>query len=272
MNSLINYFIGGFLFLEYHFYFFILVAIVSLLSAYVTYRYIKESLNIHTITAGADNSKVSIWSSYVVVLKDYKYMIYLVACFLVFSFESHLTNFIAIHLKDTIIESSLFGLLTINGVNMVGILHAENTIIVVFFVGMISWMMKKVTDERQYFIGMALFVISYSILSYISSPIWLLVMMLFISIGELMYVPVNQSLLADLINETHRSSYLAVYGFVGQGQMIFAGFAITISSKLTSLTMSTILLFIGIFGILLMRYVIRSQRKEQIPKEISAVH
>lgn len=186
-------------------------------------------------------------------------MIYLLSCLLIFSFESHLTNYIAIHLRDTMEESSLLGLITLNGVNMVGILHAENTLLVVFCVGIVSWMMKKLSDYKQYFIGMCLFVFSYCILSYVSSPVWLIIMMLFISIGELMYVPINQSLLADLVNENHRSSYLAVNGLIGQGQMILAGLAITISTKLSVITMSLGFFLFGAIGLLLMGYVVKMQ-------------
>ncbi|KAB7671277.1 MFS transporter [Bacillus sp. B1-b2] len=143
---------------------------------------------------------------------------------------------------------------------------------VVFLVGLVSWMMKKMPDNKQYFIGMAIFIIAYTILSYITDPLLLIVMMFFISIGELMYVPVNQSLLADLVNEQHRSSYLAVYGFIGQGQMILAGFAISISSLVSSVVMSSIFLLLGVTGIILMGVVVRANRKiSTSTKEITAV-
>ncbi|WP_400241543.1 MFS transporter [Niallia sp. JL1B1071] len=163
-------------------------------------------------------------------------------------------------------QTSLFGILSINGVNMVGILHAENTLLVVFCVGIVTWMMEKLSDYKQYFIGMCLFVFSYCVLSYVSSPVWLIIMMLFISIGELMYVPINQSLLADLVNKNQRSSYLAVNGLIGQGQMILAGLAIIISNKLSSLSMSLSFFLLGAIGLLLMGYVVKIQTspKEQL--------
>ncbi|MEM5599448.1 MFS transporter [Niallia circulans] len=120
-------------------------------------------------------------------------------------------------------------------------------------------MMKKISDNKQYFIGMCLFVVSYCILTYISSPLWLIMMMLFISIGELMYVPINQSILADLVNENYRSSYLALNGLIGQGQMIVAGLAITISTQISTLTMSLGLFSFGILGLLLMGYVVKKE-------------
>ncbi|MER2059917.1 MAG: MFS transporter [Niallia sp.] len=247
---------GAFFFLDYHFFFFLLVGTVSLLSSLVTYLFIKESL-VKRKNSVKNVVSSSIWSSYYHVLKDRIYMIYLLSCLLIFSFESHLTNYIAIHLRDTMEESSLLGLITLNGVNMVGILHVENTLLVVFCVGIVSWMMKKLSDYKQYFIGMCLFVFSYCILSYVSSPVWLIIMMLFISIGELMYVPINHSLLADLVNENHRSSYLAVNGLIGQGQMILAGLAITISTKLSVITMSLGFFLFGAIGLLLMGYVVK---------------
>ncbi|WP_400248064.1 MFS transporter [Niallia sp. JL1B1071] len=74
---------GAFYFLEYQYYFFLLVGTVSLLSSLVTYLFIKESL----VKRNVSDTKVastSIWSSYYHVLKDRIYMIYLFSCFLSF--------------------------------------------------------------------------------------------------------------------------------------------------------------------------------------------
>jgi MFS transporter, DHA1 family, multidrug resistance protein B len=250
---------GAFFFIDYHFYFFLSVGIVSFGSSLVTYLFIKESLMKNKFLRSDNKSKFTIWSNYLHVWKDRTFMIYLLSCFLIFSLESHLTNYIAIHLRDTMQDTNLFGILPVNGINMVGILHAENTILVVFCVGIVTWMMKKISDNKQYFIGMCLFVVSYCILTYISSPLWLIMMMLFISIGELMYVPINQSILADLVNENYRSSYLALNGLIGQGQMIVAGLAITISTQISALTMSLGLFSFGILGLLLMGYVVKKE-------------
>ncbi|WP_235251535.1 MULTISPECIES: MFS transporter [Bacillaceae] len=262
---------GAFFFMDYHFYFFFSVGLVSIISSFITYLFIKESLMKRHDIRNAHTSKSTIWSNYQYVWKDQTFMLYLLSCLLIFSLENHLTNYIAIHLRDTMEDTILFGILPVNGINMVGILHAENTIFVVFCVGMVTWMMKKLSDYKQYFIGMCLFVVSYCILTYISSPVWLIIIMLFISIGELMYVPINQSILADLVNENYRSSYLALNGLIGQGQMILAGLAITISSKLSALTMSLGLFSFGIVGLLLMGYVVKKETNSKKQVNITEI-
>ncbi len=258
---------GAFLFEEYHFYLFIFVASIALLSSVTTYLYISETF---TKKVGEYDKAVkspSIWSNYQHVLKDRIYITFLIATLCVVSLESHLTNYIAVHLQHTVEETSLFGFITVDGINMIGILHAENTLLIVVAVGLVSWFIRKKSDYTRLIYGMALYVCSYAILSYTSNPLLLIGLMVFISIGELMYAPVRQSLLADLADESHRSSYLALNSFMGQGTMIIAGAVITIGGILPGYIISSGFLLGGMTGVFLMAYVVNQLKRNEYDQQ-----
>ncbi|GAA0594780.1 MFS transporter [Virgibacillus siamensis] len=255
LGSALGSITGAFLFEDYHFYLFLSVAGITMLASLITYLFIGETF----IKPAEYESTTSptIWANYKKVFQDHTYIIFLIATLCVVSLESHLTNYIAVHLEKNVEETSLFGLFTIDGINLVGVLHAENTLLVVVAVGIVSSMVKNLSDHTRMLFGMSLYVCCYAALSFAAMPIVLLGLMVFISIGELMYIPVKQSLLAELAVDSRRSSYLALHSFMGQGTMIIAGAAITLGSIIPPAVMSSTFLAIGLIGVSLMAFVIR---------------
>ncbi|RKQ33896.1 MFS transporter [Oceanobacillus halophilus] len=252
---------GAFLFEEYHFYLFLFVAAISMTSSLITFLFIGETfVKKETKDPRAPSS---MWSNYLHVLKDGTYMIFLIGSLLVFSLEGHLTNYIAIHLEKNMTEISLYDSFTINGLNMVGILQAENTLLVVFTVGFVTWLIKNKSNTWKLLFGMSIYVSGYALLSYTASPWALIALMFFISIGELIYVPVHQGLLADLADGSYRSSYLALDSLAGQGQMIIAGAAVTIGGIIPEQLMSGGFLVFGLIGVFMMKYVINIQKSKE---------
>ncbi|MFD1849890.1 MFS transporter [Oceanobacillus bengalensis] len=250
---------GAFLFEDYHFYLFIFVAIISIASSIITYLFIGETFIKEEPSVSA--ASPSILANYLNVMKDKTYMIFLIGSLLVFSLEGHLTNYIAIHLEKTMEQTTLFGSFTINGLNMVGILQAENTLLVVFTVAIVAWLVKNRTDGWKLLFGMGIYVIGYALLSYTNSP-WILIgLMVFISIGELIYVPIHQGLLAELADGSYRSSYLALDSLAGQGQMIIAGAAVTIGGFVSPGIMSGTFFLFGLIGVCMMSYVMKEISK-----------
>lgn len=247
---------GAFLFKEYHFYLFLLVAGITMISSLITYLFISETY-VKPVSPDESTPSPSIWANYKNVFQDHTYIIFLTASMCVVSLESHLTNYIAVHLEENVEKTSIFGLFTVDGINLIGILHAENTLLVVLAVGFVTWMVKNTSDYKRMLYGMGLYVCSYAFLSYASTPWILILLMVFIAIGELVYIPVRQSLLAELADESYRSSYLALNSFMGQGTMIIAGAAITIGGLVPAAVMSAAFLTIGLTGVYLMGYVMR---------------
>ncbi|RLL44913.1 MFS transporter [Oceanobacillus piezotolerans] len=248
---------GAFLFEDYYFFLFIFVAIVSLASAIITFLYIDETFTRKDASISA--ASLSIWANYRNVLQDHIFVFFLIGSVLVFSIEGHLTNYIAIQLEKNMNSTTLFDTFSINGLNMVGILQAENTMLVVLTVGIVAWMVKHRSNSWKLLAGMSFYVIGYAWISYTSSPWFLIGLMVIASIGELIYVPVHQTLLAELADGDHKSSYLALDSLAGQAQMIIAGGAVTLGGFVAPAFMSAGLLLLGLVGIGLIYYVMRKK-------------
>jgi len=253
---------GAFLFEDYHFYLFLAVAAVTFVSGIVTLLFISETF-VKGDTGETVVKPASILSNYQSVFKDRTFMIFMIASMLVLSLESHLTNYIAVNLEKNMAETTWFGSFSINGINMTGILQAENTLIVVFAVSLVTWLIRRTSDFSRLIYGMTVYVISYALLSYTVTPSLLIGFMVLVSLGELILVPVRQSLLAELTPESQRSSYLAIDSFMEQGMMIIGGAAITIGGIVPGYIMSLGFLVMGMAGVLLMARIMKQPPKQE---------
>ncbi|SFB28398.1 MFS transporter, DHA1 family, multidrug resistance protein B [Lentibacillus halodurans] len=252
---------GAFLFEDFHFYLFLAVAAVTLASGLVTLLFINETFV--KVNSKESVKPVSILSNYQSVFKDRLFMTFMIASMLVLSLESHLTNYIAVNLEKNMAETTWFGSLSINGINMTGILQAENTLIVVFAVSLVTWLIKRTSDYSRLICGMTIYVISYALLSFTVTPSLLVGFMILISLGELVLVPVRQGLLAELTPESQRSSYLAIDSFMEQGMMIIGGAAVTIGGIVPGYMMSLGFLVLGMAGVLLMASIMKQPQKQE---------
>jgi DHA1 family multidrug resistance protein B-like MFS transporter len=117
---------------------------------------------------------------------------------------------------------SLHGLvLHTTGTQMLGILRAENTALVVLMALFAARLFGRMPDRVRLYLGIAVFIGGYMMLA-VSNTGWVLMFAtLIFTVGELMNVPVKQALLADLIPEGDRSRYMAIYNIsIGSAQMI----------------------------------------------------
>ncbi|WP_010529745.1 MFS transporter [Lentibacillus jeotgali] len=253
---------GAFLFEDYHFYLFLTVAAVTIVSGLVTLLFIDETF-VKAEIGGTAMERTSILSNYQSVFKDRTFMIFMIASMLVLSLESHLTNYIAVNLEKNMTETTWFGSFSINGINMTGILQAENTLIVVFAVSLVTWLIRRTSDYSRLIYGMTIYVVSYALLSFTVRPSLLISFMVLISLGELILVPVRQSLLAELTPDSQRSSYLAIDSFMEQSMMIIGGAAITIGGVVPGYIMSLGFLVLGMAGVFLMATIMKQPQKEE---------
>lgn len=115
--------------------------------------------------------------------------------------------------------------------------------------------------------GYVFFTIGFTILGS-SNSLWILLIAgLFQTVGEMMYVPVRQSIMADMVPDNARSSYMAINGMVFQVAKMNGALGIMLGSFIASWGMSIVYFFIGISSILLfMKAINRTEyREENIP-------
>lgn len=271
MSSAIAGIIGAILFQNFLFQLFLGIAGVSFISAMITQFFITESYSKPSTESTSTQTKSSIWVNYKNVFKDRAFVMLLFAGICILSLEEQLTNFIGIYLAENIEPQSLFSFRTIDiqvdGVLMLGILRSENTFLVVFAASLITWLVKKWSNKFVLLIGLSIYTVGYALFTVMQSPWFLIILMFLVTIGELMYIPVKQSMLGDLAPDEKRSSYLAIFQFTGYISMLVAALGVILSSFIPAWLMGVKYLVFGLTGLYLFLKVDTLLRRKQTSTE-----
>lgn len=261
--------VGAFLFEDYIFQLFLLVAGVSLFSVCVTYFFIDET-HVPNKTDDVEESpqKGGMLSSYVGVLKDKAFIFYVIACVLIMTIEQQLSNYIGVRMANEMTEQTLIPGLKVNGIEMLGILRSENTILVVALASLIGILSKKMTEKRSLFIGIAIFTLGFYVLSINLTPWILLIAVVILTVGELLHVPVKQAYMGDLAPSHSRSSYMAIYSISFQGGTILAALCISLSTVLSANMMGMLILVMGATSLILFQIIMPELMKRRELEEI----
>ncbi|HET6872379.1 MAG TPA: MFS transporter [Sporolactobacillaceae bacterium] len=152
--------LGGFWFEAYHFYLFLTVGMVSLVSVLATVFFISEtkpqveSPGVERATPAKKKKKKSGDSKYKSAFKDRPFLLYFTACLLLLTIEQQLPNYIGVRLSkelpDQAIFHSAFWSLKVDGIKMLGILRTENTFLVVLMGALVSRLMKDLKTDGSF--------------------------------------------------------------------------------------------------------------------------
>jgi MFS transporter, DHA1 family, multidrug resistance protein B len=248
--------IGAYFFSDYLFELFITCAAISLLSLLVTKKYIVETrpTGVNKKEEPSLQRKTSILGSYKLVLLDGKFMLYIVATILTLSVERNLTNYIGIRLEDQMHGVKWMPWLHthVSGLEMLGILRTENTLLIVLLPLVLGKLLFSRSSARTMLIAMVFNFIGYSYLSFGNQPSLLILFMLVAAIGELIYVPIKQALLVNLVPDHSRSSYMAVNNMASRASFILAGLNVIIGGFLSPGSMALLIFLTGILGLVLL--------------------
>lgn len=261
--------IGAFLFKDYLFELLVAVVVVNSAALIVTILFIKETFTAQASNGEGRGSRGSVWgemrsiaTNYTQVLKDHIFVIYMISSLLIVSVEFHLSNYIGVRLEQEMSKATLFSWGNIDwrldGIEMLGILRTENTVLVVLFSFFMGMALRKFSEKKMMIGGVIIYVVGYSIIAYSNSPLVLVLAMLFATMGELMNAPVKQAYLGYIIPDHARSSYLAIYGLTYQFAMLIAGAAVTLGAIAPSWLMATLIGTTGAIGILLLLIIMPS--------------
>ncbi|KZE52285.1 arabinose ABC transporter permease [Brevibacillus parabrevis] len=245
--------IGAFLFKGHHFWLFVGVAGSTAISLLITILFIGETYVPQSRSQSQPGKKAAqtkdgegrnfsrMLTAYGSVVRHKWFMRFALASLLIIAVEEQLTNVIGIRLVKELAEpQALLPFLSfqVDGMNMLGILRSENTMLVVCLTGVVSLMMRKYKDRARLLWGLALFFSGYAVISYSASPGLLLFAMLVATIGELMHIPAKQTMLANMVPDDARSTYMAVYSLLNIAGVSSAGVFILISSWVPPLLLS----------------------------------
>ncbi|UJF35910.1 MDR family MFS transporter [Paenibacillus hexagrammi] len=274
---------GAFLFKSYLFELFLGLTIIGVVTFAVTHFFIEEVYKPGTegtIARGTgealrQRSQLSMWTNYREVLKDSTFIIYSLACMLLVSVEFHLGSYVGVRMEKEMLNVPFLSWkewsMQVDGLQMLGFLRTENTVLIVLLSMTIRYVIGRFSDKKVLLLGYTLYVAGYTYIAYSSHPWMLLLSMLIATWGELMYVPVNQAYLGDIAPEHARSSYMAISGLVYKGAMLLAGGAVVLGGFLPSWLMAALIGLCGVSGILLFYSILAKldSRKELAMKPAS---
>lgn len=112
-------------------------------------------------------------------------------------------------------------------------------------------MISKFNPHQALYVGGIVFILTMSLLVGFTHSLWILVSLMAIgTIGELIMVPASQSLMADLIPDNARSSYMAVSNIIYKLGFMFGSLSVTIGHFLNSWQMVIMFVLIGLVSLL----------------------
>jgi DHA1 family multidrug resistance protein B-like MFS transporter len=256
LSSAIGGLIGAFLFKEHLFELLLSLTAMGVLTTLATLFLIKETF-VRSDSEASEDQKRSGWRdifhNYSSVLKDRVFLIFVVASMLLVSVEFHLGNYISVRLAASMPVQELFTwfgeVVRVDGLQAIGILRTENTLLVVLFGVAARVLFSRRKDTFVLYFGLAIYIIGYSIIGY-SSSVWLLIIaMLVATLGEVMYVPVKQAFLGDIPPKHARSTYMALYGFNYRGARMLSSIAVVLGGAFPPAVMAALIFACGTLGL-----------------------
>lgn len=266
--------VGGWLFTDFLSELLILLFLFSCLTAVLTIFKIKESFEPRIATASETTrfDIFKIFRGYLTVLQNRAFFFYTIGSILVLAVELQRSNVIAIHFASAVSQTELtlpFGLhLAIDGVRLLSLLMTLNTILILLLTPVIIRKFKASRIKSYLVLGVVGYALGYAGLSFLKTS-WLLVIAIFIlTIGELLYVPAKQSLLAEIIEEENKGTYMAFNGISTQFSRMISGFFLVFVGVLPDFMIAVLIFLMGMLGLFVTQVSFKLKNTEEINKRI----
>ncbi|WP_370967426.1 MFS transporter [Amycolatopsis sp. cg9] len=193
---------------------------------------------------------------YKVVLADSTFRRLIIAATLILTLEGQLSTAIGIRLSTDFPVQEVFPFGAVTGVQMLGVLKAVNTVLVVVFALVVNTLLRRLPDRARLYAGIALYAGGFAVLAVTDDAWLLLAAVVVLTVGELMNLPVQQALLAELAPEEGRPRYLAAYYLHIRFGQIVNSVLVSLSAVLATQGMAAIYLLFGVVVILQYRVIL----------------
>jgi DHA1 family multidrug resistance protein B-like MFS transporter len=247
--------IGGWFFQTHLFELLIALLILSIVTLWITNTFIRDTYVVKQFGDASKRFRIKpIIQSYRAVCYDWPFVLFTLGGIAIISLEFQRVNFISVRLEEEFIPRtiSLFNIsLTLDGVKLISLLTAENTMIVILFTALVAkWLSSKVEKEQLIlYIGFLLFGLGYAVLAFSNHIAVLCLAVIVLTIGELLYVPTRQTILAEIIDDSRRGSYLAFNGLIIQLGKMFGALGIIVGEIIGGTGMALIYVLFALLGI-----------------------
>ena len=194
--------IGGFLAAQSYLLLFITDAVISTLTAFIVFAFLKETKP-KTEPGAPQESMARTFRGYFVVLRDTSFMLFLGASLLMVLVYMNMNTTLGVYLRDVHeLPESRYGLLL-----------SINALMVVFLQFPITRAIRDKTPLIMMAFGAALYAIGFAMYGFVTGYAAFVFAMVIITFGEMVVSPVAQSLTAAFAPEDMRGRYMAVSGF-----------------------------------------------------------
>ncbi|WP_214783088.1 MFS transporter [Exiguobacterium sp. s183] len=203
-----------------------------------------------------EQKTTSVWKGYQTVMRNQLFLKYLVAGILTLSLELQLTHYLAIHFAETL-QAVPFFHFSLDGTKILGLLRAENTILVLLLGLVLMRWTKSISERALLYTGVTLFSLGFAILP-VSEDLSMLVLgTACFTFGELLYVPIHQAMLARIVEDHLRSQYLAVNGLRYRGALLIGAISVSAYEFVSPVWMTMTYIGFGIFAIFFYRSILK---------------
>lgn len=256
MSMMIGVIVGGWLYKDFFFELLLSLLVMSFIVLWMTVALIHETYVVQNTTK-KEYGFSPLMKSYQTVIKDFPFVLFTLGGIMILALEFQRNNFIAVRLEEEITSRlwSFWGGMNINidGVKLLSLLTVENTLIIVLYTAVASKWIKGRAEQPIMYIGFILFGSGYAIMAFSNSIPTLFLAIVVLSIGELLYVPTRQSILADIVDDSKRGAYMAFNGFVFQIGKMLGALGIIVGEMIGGIGMGVAYMFLVLMGIMFSR-------------------
>ena len=267
--------LGGLFFESFRFLLFSLVCLESMVTLFILVFMIRETMEKRALNHGdqSNNSGPSttplesdapiqrnILKTYRAVFQDKRFMVFFTATVLAVSLEFQLDKYIAVRLKSEF-TAQLFGS-DISGLRMFSLIMIINTVLVALVAIPFSRWMGRFQSRAIMSVGMCLYTAGFAVLAF-SNWAWLLISSaILLTIGELMYAPVRQVMLAGMIPDSDRAAYMVADGLSYNVAALLGSIGLTIGAFLPSYVMAVLYVLMGLAALVFFRMSLRKTEEQ----------
>lgn len=237
--------LGGFFYKNYLIELILASAIITLIISIILQLYLDNHSQVYS--KKSNNVFKGLSTQYAIAIKDIKWVMFVLGSALVFSAEFSLSNYTNVRLSQDFNVTILFNI-PVDGILIFSILQILNTVLIVFFTFLIQNKIEKYDKTKNLIIGLSLYIVGYTVISYDNRMFILLAFMIIASIGELIFSPFWQSEQVALIPIDKRASYSAFGALSNTIATSIASFYLIISDYTLSLVTSLLILVFSSIG------------------------
>lgn len=267
LSIMLGLMIGGWFYQTHFFELLVALLVMSVITLWMTSTLITETYIREGTLRSEDFGFKPLMNTYKTVVRDIPFVWFTLGGIAILSLEFQRNNYISVRLEEEFFPT-LFQLwnsfsIQLDGVKLLSLLTVENTIIIVLFTTVVSKWIKGKQEQPIMYIGFILFGIGYMLFAFSNSIPTLVIAVAILSIGELLYVPTRQSLLADIVDDSHRAAYMAFNGFVFQVGKMVGALGIILGEQIGGIGMSIFFIFLTLLGIIFCSIALTKKEKQK---------